>query len=242
MANYYGSAESDVIVVAESTSDDVILGNSDYPAEWSFPRDNNILIAGSGNDTIRGGHGHDLITGGAGNDTIMGFGDGYAPSYAAYLAMAALDYSDLIDGGAGDDKIDGGGGNDTLLGGTGQDVIQGGAGNDLMYGGAGDDWLRGGVGGDRMWGGEGSDLFVFNFSREGADNGVGPGQRDVIEDFNLAEDKLDFYGYASLEDVRDFQMSETARGLLFELEYAGSEREIELVGLRLSDADSIVLI
>jgi hypothetical protein len=55
-----------------------------------------ILIGGSGNDTLNGNAGNDILLGGLGNDTLNG-GEG----------------NDLLIGGAGNDTLNGGNGNDT---------------------------------------------------------------------------------------------------------------------------------
>lgn len=79
-------------------------------------------------------------------------------------------------------------GRNLLLGG-GDDRIDGGAGADVLQGGCGIDTLTGGAGADR-----------FLFGREGiaGENmagGTGPGNRDVLTDFEPGEDLLDLSGY-----------------------------------------------
>jgi Ca2+-binding RTX toxin-like protein len=64
-------------------------------------------------------------------------------------------------------------------------LVQGTAGNDRLTGTAGDDLIRGGDGDDRLTGGAGADTFVF-----GADARDGNRDRDVITDFNAAEDTI----------------------------------------------------
>lgn len=64
-------------------------------------------------------------------------------------------------------------------------LVQGTAGNDRLFGTAGDDLIRGGDGDDRLTGGAGEDTFVF-----GADARDGNRDRDVITDFNAAEDTI----------------------------------------------------
>ena len=95
----------------------------------------NLLLGGSGNDTVEGGDGFDLIHGGSGDD--------------------------LLKGGAGNDLVRGGSGNDTIEGGEGNDRLLGGSGDDSIDGGAGDDRLWGGEGNDTLTGGEGEDTFVL---------------------------------------------------------------------------------
>ena len=105
--------------------------------------------------------------------------------------LSGLDGDDKLFGGRGNDDLDGGDGNDLLDGGPGRDNLDGGDGNDdlsggnsrdFLKGGLGDDILAGGRGRDILEGGEGSDTFIFEWH-----NG-----RDVITDFSVDEDVLDF--------------------------------------------------
>jgi Ca2+-binding RTX toxin-like protein len=73
---------------------------------------------------------------------------------------------------AGADKLHGWGGDDEIYGDEGQDWIWGGDGADVIYGGRGN---------DKMWGGDDADRFVFEKN----------GGRDVICDFDVAEDVID---------------------------------------------------
>ena len=93
------TAHADVLRVAGST----LTGTSG----------DEILIGGSGNETISAGDGRDVLQGGAGNDTLNAE--------------------------AGNDLLEGGGGNDTLSAGDGLDRLVGGAGTDTLTGGAGAD-------------------------------------------------------------------------------------------------------
>lgn len=125
-------------------------------------KDNLIIKAGDGNDTVTvgkgvtvkltidGGDGDDRLQGGDGDDTISGGGGG-----------------DKIEAGAGNDTVDGGDGRDYINGSKGRDKLAGGAGNDVIYGGDdadeidggdGDDYLEGGKGNDTIAGGKGKDI------------------------------------------------------------------------------------
>nr|WP_279526886.1 M10 family metallopeptidase C-terminal domain-containing protein [Paludibacterium purpuratum] len=66
--------------------------------------------------------------------------------------------------------------------------MHGGAGNDTLRGGAGDDVLIGGAGNDVLIGGAGRDSFVWGIE----DLRYTSGTRDVVKDFVLGEDKLQF--------------------------------------------------
>ena len=72
-------------------------------------------------------------------------------------------------------------------------LVQGTAGADRLTGTAGDDLIRGGDGSDRLTGGAGADTFVF-----GADARDGNRDRDVITDFNAAEDTIHFEAGATI--------------------------------------------
>ncbi|MEO0911750.1 MAG: calcium-binding protein [Pseudomonadota bacterium] len=90
-----------------------------------------LVIAGSDNDTLLGQNGIDELRGGAGDDTLRGGND-----------------DDTLLGQAGDDFLAGGGGDDKLLDGAGDDRLSGFGGEDLLNGGRGDDGLTGGAGAD----------------------------------------------------------------------------------------------
>lgn len=86
-----------------------LIGDPDESDDQSLTGtpDDDLIMGGSGNDTINGYAGDDIIYGGAGNDTIDG-GDG----------------DDVIHGGLGDDKITGGRGADDIdLGDGGVDKL-----------------------------------------------------------------------------------------------------------------------
>jgi Ca2+-binding RTX toxin-like protein len=82
------------------------------------------------------------------------------------VQSGAWNYSNVIDGGAGNDNITGGGRDDTLYGGEGNDTLRGEAGVDTLFGGSGndslfgvdsDDYLYGEAGVDFLDGGKGHD-------------------------------------------------------------------------------------
>lgn len=160
-----------------------------------------IIISGSGDDTLGGGGGDDVIDAGAGDDTLAGnAGD------------------DVLDGGLGDDTMIGGAGDDTyrvdslgdaivesagggtdrveatishtlaleveqlqLLGsarinGTGNggnNAISGNAAVNLLRGLDGDDQLYGDGGNDRLEGGAGNDTLHGGAGRDAMDGGAG---------------------------------------------------------------------
>ena len=168
----------------------------------------NVIDGGGGNDLISGGGGADTLGGGAGTDTasyvgstagvnvnlgvlsisntpfgpvtlqlVAGTGtggDAQGDTLSGFENLLGSSFADTLTGNLGANRLDGGAGGDTL---------NGGAGNDTLVGGAG-------VGLDVLIGGAGADNFLYqglNDSRI-----VNGGVQDVIEDFNVGLDKLDF--------------------------------------------------
>ena len=128
---YTGDPEGDMI-----DNDDAVL---------PLLGDEDIVLAGDGDDTVLGMEASDVIFGGAGDDVLMGNAGG-----------------DAISGGDGDDSLEGGAGRDILAGGQGDDTISGGAttagdGGDLMFGGTGDDTFVEVGAGEVIDGGEDAD-------------------------------------------------------------------------------------
>lgn len=68
-------------------------------------------------------------------------------------------------------------------------------GNDIVLGTVGDDKMYGGLGGDIMVGGGGADLYIFHDEEDGG------GSTDLILDFDVANDLLDF------SDIKDLDFS-----------------------------------
>lgn len=106
----YGGAGRDTYSFSSRTTATAIDLNSNihtgFAAETQIYEVENI-IAGSGNDTLRGNAAANRLEGGAGHD--------------------------LLDGRNGNDILIGGSGNDTLMGGAGADTMEGGSGNDLYW-------------------------------------------------------------------------------------------------------------
>ena len=129
-----------------------------------------VVVAGDGDDTVTGLEDTDIIFGGEGNDSLEGNAGG-----------------DAIDGGTGDDTLDGGAGQDILFGGDGDDSISGGNDDpeddaDLLFGGLGDDTFTDIGIGDNIVGGEdpdGEDIDTLDLS--GVADAVNPGGSLTIE-------------------------------------------------------------
>jgi Ca2+-binding RTX toxin-like protein len=157
-----------------------------------------IVITGTGLDTISGGLGDDSLTGGAGVDSLLGEAG-----------------NDTINGGSEGDFIDGGADLDSLNGDAGNDTILGGGGDDAVNGGDGDDLITGGAGADSMYGGNsGEDTFV---GFEGADTlDGGPGSDDTLQldgtspDLNAALD-------VQIQSIRNVNASTALAGVSINL-------------------------
>lgn len=162
------------VLTGTANADEIELGaGNDVAAGYGG---NDIMRAGAGNDLLYGNEGNDELYGKDGNDSLYGH-DGNDRLYGA----AGQDY---LTGDAGDNRLDGGAGNDRLYGGAGDDRLMAGAGN---Y------FLRGDGGQDRLTGGEGADIFAARYDADAH-------QADIITDFDIAQDRLDFeYGFDGME-------------------------------------------
>lgn len=159
-----------------------------------------------GNSVLPGTEDDDTIAGLDGDDTLLGFdGDD--------LLQGGTD-NDSLDGGDGDDILQGNEGEDTLRGGDDDDILRGGSDNDILNGGDGDDVLGGDAGFDRLRGGDGRDIFLLQPFRSNVveplpdgdstisdDEVVNRANTDLIEDFDVEEDRLGLIGDLTLEDL-----------------------------------------
>ncbi|MBA5248240.1 MAG: type I secretion C-terminal target domain-containing protein, partial [Gammaproteobacteria bacterium] len=112
--------------------------------------------------------------------------------------------ADTITGSNAADFITGNGGNDILTGGEGNDTLIGGDGHDNLKGGAGDDILIGGLGHDDLTGGAGKDIFKFDRILDSSRLGF----NDVIQDFEVGEDRLDLSSILSGKDINANNISD----------------------------------
>jgi Ca2+-binding RTX toxin-like protein len=154
-----------------------------------------IMIAGSGNDMLRGAGGDDWLSGGAGGDTILGQ-DGND-------LLLGEEGADTLYGGAGADLLAGGFGGDVLHGQEDSDSLYGQEGADQLFGGAGSDYLDGGAGADRLRGDAGADTFVIGPYRDqfGQVFIQDDPDRDTILDFQQGSDAVDFSGWGPMAFV-----------------------------------------
>ncbi|WP_068114856.1 M10 family metallopeptidase [Tropicimonas marinistellae] len=122
------------------------------------------LLAGAGDDVLRGSDGENTLEGGSGEDSLFGGGG-----------------ADWLSGGSDADALSGEGGDDQIFGNGGNDVIYGGGGFDTVYGGSGDDELHsGGLG--TYYGEEGADTaFASSDGTGGAEVLDGGGGHDHLD-------------------------------------------------------------
>ncbi|WP_068309682.1 Hint domain-containing protein [Aliiruegeria sabulilitoris] len=135
--NYTGDPDGDLV-----DGDDAVAPLVD---------EQDVILAGDGNDTVYSGEDSDLVFGGDGDDTIFGEGGG--------------------------DAIDGGDGNDTLSGGEGRDIVFGGDGDDAISG----DSSVAGDGGDLLYGGDDQDTFVDVGDEDVVVGGEGGVDNDTLD-------------------------------------------------------------
>ncbi len=187
-----GNEDNDVVIGGEGADtlngndgDDVLIGQGGDDQLYG-EAGNDRILGGEGNDTIDDQDGDSVLIGGGGNDVISGFG--------------------ILVGGDGDDQLYGNGGlyggagNDVLeawddidsvlIGGEGADTVSGSLGNDSLRGGDDVDTLFGNLGNDGLHGGAGADTFLF---------GRHDPSHDVIHDFSLGEDAINFLQIAATD-------------------------------------------
>ncbi len=239
------------------------------------------IYGGADEDYIEGGDGSDTVYGGSASDIIEG-GDGDDVIYGGNALADATDDEDLITAGAGNDTVFGNGGDDILAGeqghdhidgGLGDDIIFGGSGNDTLYGNDGNDHLIAGSGNDHLYGGAGLDTFVFGHSDtpiSSVEVGVGTFSSlgstvailpfllnsgalvDVIYDFEVGTDKLDFShlsgsiwrGDASNVGAPGIFTKRVAEGTLVQVETDGNgfaDYNILLVGVSSLHSSDIIV-
>jgi Ca2+-binding RTX toxin-like protein len=163
-----------------SLGEDILRGRGgDDTLHGSY--DNDEIYGDEGNDVLSGGEGSDIIDGGDGIDTLYGwFTD-------ANLSTGQATYLDDVDTLVSIENLRGGSTDNTLIGNNQDNVLDGGGANDTLNGRRGDDTLIGG---------QGEDTFVFD------QNGFSDDQ-DVVEDFELGIDRLDFSN-SNIGDLDEF--------------------------------------
>jgi Ca2+-binding RTX toxin-like protein len=164
----------------------------------------NVINGGGGDDFISGGGGADALNGGAGIDTASYFGSSAGVNVNLGTLSFVFGVGLVQTGGTGTggdaqgdtlsgfENLLGSNFADTLTGNTGANRLDGGAGEDTLDGGGGNDTLVGGagVGRDSLDGGAGADTFLYQSLDDSRI--IGGGVQDIIGDFTVGQDKLDF--------------------------------------------------
>jgi RTX calcium-binding nonapeptide repeat (4 copies) len=139
---------------------------------------NNVFIAGAGNDVVVTLGGADTAYGEGGGDYLyMGEGGDVAIGGAGIDILLLEGGDDTGYGGDDQDYLFGGTGNDVLHGEGGVDVLLGDAGADTLFGGADGDYVYAGADNDTAYGGDGNDIFVMD---TGDDSAFGEAGQDYF--------------------------------------------------------------
>ncbi|MES2665079.1 MAG: calcium-binding protein [Pseudomonadota bacterium] len=193
-----------------------------------------VILAGSGNDVLRGTQGAQALLGGAGNDTLAGRGG--ADTLNGGEGIDLVDFSDLdvavavdlamagpdgllltgiecLTGSRFADTLAGEDGANALAGGAGHDRIDGRGGDDLLAGGAGNDTLTGGAGADTLTGGDGLDTVDYVDALAGVKldlayggNSTGDAMGDVLSGIEVVS------GSSHRDDLRGSFAADILRG------------------------------
>ncbi|NOS87649.1 MAG: hypothetical protein HOP34_03765 [Methylococcaceae bacterium] len=129
--------------------------------------------------------------------------------------------ANIIIGNNWSNKLDGGAGNDIIYGGEGGDLIFGGIGNDMIYGQVGSDILTGGAG---------NDIFVFAW---------GDGQ-DTIKGFGDKvgnQDSIDLSGFTI--SSKDISIESSGGNTIIGIEGVNNlDFQLTLIGVKASTLDA----
>jgi Ca2+-binding RTX toxin-like protein len=157
--------------LVSSSSTGAVQTGTDAVDVMSGMNGDDIISGLGGSDTLSGGDGDDLIYGNQDADRIVG-GTGMDTLFGGQQ-------SDIVFGLTGADQVYGNKQNDTLYGGVGDDSMFGGQNDDLVFGEIGNDRVDGNRGNDTLFGGDGADRFVISKGN------------DVVQDFSVAEDRIE---------------------------------------------------
>ena len=205
----FANANAAILTIRGSTGDDTIDASADTSTAHAIS-----VIAGTGNDTLKGGAGNDtfrfnvgdltgadVVQGGGGTDTLAFLNAGTVTA-ASLAGVSGIEHITLAPGTNSitfnDTFANANAAMLTVYGSTGDDTIDAsadtstahaitvyaGAGNDTLKGGAGNDTFHGGGGFDTFTGGLGHDTFVF-------DTALGVSSLGTITDFTVGIDRID---------------------------------------------------
>lgn len=208
-----GSDTLDYSGSTDAVEVDLLTGKA---SGFTFVRNLENVIGGSGDDTLLGNNADNRLAGALGNDTLRGgFGNDTLEGSAGADLLYGEAGDDTLVGGEGDDRIDGGEGSDTasyagaaaavavslaIAGpqdtlGAGSDMLvgienlDGSAHDDTLSGNAGDNVIDGSAGADTMEGGAGNDTYVVQDAGDLAIEGADGGNdtiRSSLTTYQLA--------------------------------------------------------
>lgn len=181
------------------------------------------VVAGSGNDTLRGSTLANTLNGGAGDDRFIALNNDGNDTYIGGLGADTLDLSATNAAATvttvsaqsiriGNDSLNsieniiGSQGGDSIIMGGGVNVIDGAGGADTINAGGGNDIITGGAGNDNLNGGAGNDTFIFasGFGADtitGFDALAGGGQDRLFLDSSLGVSLATFNTMVSISSV-----------------------------------------
>lgn len=114
-------------------------------------------------------------------------------------------------GGAGADRLFGNTADDWLVGGTDADQLHGEGGDDVLSAGLGNDFLTAGMDNDVLDGGAGNDYMVTGSGMDRVKFSEG---QDVVEDFDVTMDVIDFSSFTGVNSRQDLTITTFETGSL----------------------------
>ncbi|SFE20205.1 Hemolysin-type calcium-binding repeat-containing protein [Actinacidiphila alni] len=148
------------------TGDVTVHANGLAPTACSGIDIQNVIVAGTGNDTITGTPANDLILGRGGNDTVTGNG-------GSDCVITASGNDRITTTGDGTTWIDAGGGNNTVTTGSGTNTVTTAYGNDRITTGDGNDTIDAGGGNNTVTAGAGTNTVTTGDGNDTIDAGGG---------------------------------------------------------------------
>lgn len=175
-----GVANTQFGTVAPSTVQSIVVnsGSGANFVDLSAVSNRDFTNVGGIGITVLGAAGNDTLSGSDFSDNIDGeAGDDLILGGSADDVLAGGADNDTILSGSGADSVDGGPGNDFITGNSGRDTLLGNDGADTIFGGGGKDSIRGGNGADVIRGNRGPDSL---FGDAGDDTITGGAGKDSI--------------------------------------------------------------
>jgi len=185
----YSARDTPLELTLDGANNDGAAADGPPIARDLISDDVEVLVGGSGDDSLTGNAQDNVLDGGLGDDDLIGLGGTDTADYSSRSDAVFVDLGDAspIDG-AADELDDVRDDVENVIGGAGDDLLVGGAGANLLDGRSGDDVLDGGPGADESQGGPGFDLADYSTHAGGVvadldgasgDDGA-PGEGDTL--------------------------------------------------------------